>query len=118
MAAASTLGTIGPFDHGSKEWSAYCEWVQIYLSANAVEDADRHRAVFLSVCRAQTYQLIRSLVVPAKPSDKTLNQLMALVKNISVLTQRFNFNGRMQKEYVAELRRIAEHCEFKEGKRF
>ena len=35
----------------------------------------------------------------------------------SVIMQRFNFNGRMQKgeeavaEYVAELRCIAEHCE-------
>ena len=39
----------------------------------------------------------------------------------SVIMQRFNFNGRMQKgkeavaEYVAELRRIAEHCEFKDA---
>eukprot|EP00731_Ephydatia_muelleri_P017267 Em0010g365a len=126
MAAPSTLGTIGPYDRGSEEWSAYCERVLIYLSANAVEDADRQRAVFLSVCGAQTYQLIRSLVVPAKPSDKTLKELMDLVKEHlqpapSVIMQRFNFNGRMQKgeeavaEYVAELRRIAEHCEFKDA---
>eukprot|EP00731_Ephydatia_muelleri_P004369 Em0002g545a len=125
MAAPSTLGTIGPYDRGSEEWSAYCEWVLIYLSANAVEDADRQHAVFLSVCGAQTYQLNRSVVVPAKPSDKTLKELMDLVKEHlqpapSVIMQRFNFNGRMQKgeeavaEYVAELRRIAEHCEFKD----
>eukprot|EP00731_Ephydatia_muelleri_P004047 Em0002g223a len=88
MAAPSTLGTIGPYDRGSEEWSAY--------------------------------------LVPAKPSDKTLEELMDLVKEHlqpapSVIMQRFNFNGRMQKgeeavaEYVAELRRIAEHCEFKDA---
>ena len=38
----------------------------------------------------------------------------------SVIMQRFNFNGRMQKgeeavaEYAAELWSIAEHCEFKD----
>ena len=126
MAAPSALGTIGPYDHNTEEWTAYCERVLIYLSANAVEDAGRQRAVFLSVCGAQTYQLIRSLVVPAKPTDKTLKELMDLVKEHlqpapSVIMQRFNFNGRMQKgeeavaEYVAELRRIAEHCEFKDA---
>ncbi|KAL5506337.1 hypothetical protein EMCRGX_G007955 [Ephydatia muelleri] len=113
MAAPSTLGTIGPYDHGSEEWSAYCEWVLIYLSANAFEDADRQRAVFLSVCGAQTYQLIRSLVVPAKPSDKTLKELMDLVKEHlqpapSVIMQRFNFNGRMQKKQWWSIRLLAE----------
>ena len=115
----SVLGTIRPFDRGLAEWSAYCERALLYLRTNAVNNADRQHAVFLSVCGAQTYmyQLICSLVVPAKP--------MAIVKDHlqpapSEIMQHFNFNGRVQKgeetvtEYVAELRRIAEHCEFKD----
>ena len=69
------------------------------------------------------YQLIRSLLAPIKLTDKTLDELFALVKDHlepapSAIMQRFNFNARSQKsdesvaEFVAELRHIAEHCEY------
>ena len=58
-----------------------------------------------------------------KPTDKTLDELFALVKDHlepdpSAIMQHFNFNARSQKsdesvaEFVAELRYIAEHCEY------
>lgn len=69
------------------------------------------------------YQLICSLLAPIKLTDKTLDELFALVKDHlepapSAIMQRFNFNARSQKsdesvaEFVAELRHIAEHCEY------
>eukprot|EP00731_Ephydatia_muelleri_P017292 Em0010g390a len=69
------------------------------------------------------YQLIRSLLAPIKLTDKTLDELFALVKDHlepapSAIMQRFNFNARSQKsdesvaEFVAELRHIVEHCEY------
>ena len=68
-----------------------------------------------------TYQLIRNLVAPAKPVDKSFRELVTLVKYHhtpppSVTVQRFNFNSRSQKDgetvaqFVAELRRLSEHC--------
>ena len=79
--------------------------------------------MFLSVCGASTYELIRSLVAPDKPTDKTLVELTKLVKDHltprpSSIVQRFHFNARTQSEnesvsqYVAELRKLAETCEF------
>ena len=102
---------------------AYCERVELYLDANNITNEEQRRAVFLSTCGASTYQLIRSLVAPSKPTDKALDELYGIVKEHlapapSSIMQRYTFNARSQKEgesvaeFVAELRRIAQHCEF------
>ena len=72
---------------------------------------------------AETYQLIRSLVAPEKPKEKTFDQLVELVQEHhqptpSAIVQRYKFNSRAQKAeesiatFVAELRCLAEHCKF------
>ena len=118
--ALQSYGTVGPFDRSKEEWTSYCERVELPLAANALENAEQRRAVLLSVCGAQTYQLIRSLVAPLKPTDKSFVQLVKahLQPPPSSIMQRYTFNARCQKdgesvaEYVAELRHIAEHCDF------
>ena len=70
-----------------------------------------------------TYQLVRNLVAPDKPTDKSFQEIVKLVKEHhtpppSVIVQRFKFNSRSQREgesvgeFVAELRRLSEHCKF------
>ncbi len=82
-------------------------------------------AVLLSVCGAPTYKLIRNLVVPAKPADKTYKELVELVQKHhnptpSAIVQRFKFNSRVRRqgetisEFVAALRQLTEHCAFGE----
>ena len=72
-----------------------------------------------------TYQLIRNLVTPGKPTDKSFTDIVALVRDHhqpcpSSIMQRFNFHTRTQKpgekisEFVAQLRKLSEHCEFGE----
>ena len=39
----------------------------------------QRRAILLSICGPATYQLIRSLVAPSKPTEKTYAQLLQLV---------------------------------------
>ena len=62
---------------------------------------------------------------PAKPVDKSFRELVTLVKDHhtpppSVTVQRFNFNSRSQKDgetiaqFVADLRRLSEHCTFQD----
>ena len=88
-----------------------------YFTANDVDDADKQRALLLSNVGPETYQLIRSLVAPDKPKDKTFVALVKLVAD-SVIVQRFHFNTRSQKDgetvagFLAELRRLTEHREF------
>ena len=119
----ATHGNIGPFGRGSEDWTAYCERLEQYFLANDVADADKQRAILLSVCGAETYQLIRNLVAPGKPTDKTFADLVKLVQEHhtpppSEIVQRFKFNSRSQRdgesvaEFVSELRRLSEHCKF------
>ena len=67
--------------------------------------------------------LIRSLVAPRKPTENSFAELVELVRNHvspppSAVVQRFHFNSCTQKDgetvgqFVAELRRLSEFCEF------
>ena len=120
---AVSHGSLGSFDKNNEQWPMYCERVDLYLAANNIVNGDQRCAVLLSVCGPATYQLIRSLVAPGKPTDKTFDELVKLVTEhltpqSSVVMKRFSFNARAQKEnetiavFVAELRLLAQHCEF------
>ena len=39
------------------------------------------KAIFLSSVGAETYKLLKSLLVPSKPSDKTFQELVRMIKN-------------------------------------
>ena len=116
-------GSVGAFDRDAEDWTSYCERVEQYLAANTITNAEQRKAVFLSVCGPATYKLIRSLLSPDKPADKTVEQIVKVVSDhltpkLSSIVQRFHFHSRFQKEsesiaqFVAELRRLAVHCEF------
>ena len=97
--------------------------MQQYFVANDIKDDGKKRAVLLSVCGTASYQLIRSLVAPSKPTDKSVDEIMKLVKDYltpqpSSIVQRFKFNSRSQQDtetvaqFVAELKKLSEYCEF------
>ena len=69
------------------------------------------------------YKLLRSILAPVKPSKQTFKELVEVLKNHynpppSEVMQRFRFNTRSRKPgesvatYVAELRRLAEFCNY------
>ena len=116
-------GKLSEFDPQREDWISYSERLQAYFEANDIESADKKKAIFLSVVGAGTYQLIRSLVAPQLPSAKNFDDLVKVVQEHyqptpSVIVQRFKFNSRMQKPgksiatFIAELRKLAEHCKF------
>ncbi len=116
-------GSISAFDCSSEDWPLYTERLGQYFAANDIASAEKQRAILLSACRAPTYKLIRNLVTPDKPTDRTFAQIVELVKNHfapkpSVIVQRYRFNSRVRQQgesvatFVAELRRLTEHCEF------
>ena len=76
----ATHGSVGEFNSGVEDWASYTERLKQYFAANDVENADKQRAILLSGCGASTYQLIRDLVAPAKPTTKTFAELVKLVQ--------------------------------------
>ena len=119
----ATHGHVGEFNSDSENWTLYCERLEQYYTANEITDATKQRAIFLSVCGAATYQLIRSLVAPKMPTDSSFAELVKLVADHntplpSEIVQRFNFNTRSQKDgekvaaFVANLRQLSEHCAY------
>ena len=82
-------------------WVEYTERVKQYFAVNEITDNHKKRAILLSVCGAKTYKLIRNLVNPRKPPDKSFAELVTLVKNHlnprpSSIVYRFKFNSRFR----------------------
>ena len=49
--------------------------VKLYFTANGV-DEDKQVASFLTVCGSTTYALLKSLLTPEKPQNKSLDVLI------------------------------------------
>ncbi len=73
---------------------------------------------------SQTYSLMRNLLSPDKPGDKSFSELVELLRNYynptlsEIVQQRFKFNSRNRQpnetvaDYVAVLRELAQHCNY------
>ena len=107
-------------------WSSYSEWLGYYFAANDVQDEDSKKTILLTVCGPLTFQLVKSLFQPGTPADKSYSKLVEVLGkhfNLaqSVIMQRLTFNTQSRKEsesvptYVADLKRLGEHCEFGEN---
>jgi hypothetical protein len=91
---------------GRSRNQSYTERLQQYFIANDIESAAKKRAVLISKVGGQTYQLIKNLLAPEKPMDKSLEEIEVVRKHHhpqpSVIVS----------TYVAELRKLSEHCNF------
>ena len=74
----ATHGNIGEFNRAREDWISYWERMQQYFTI--ATDA-KQRAILLCTCRAETYQLIRSLMAPQKLMDKSLRDIIQLVRD-------------------------------------
>ena len=85
--------------------------------------AEKQRAILLSAVGPSTYRLIRTLVSPDKVTDFSFTALVEKARahfnpKPSPIVKRYEFNTRRQGEneavatYIAELRKIAEFCDY------
>ena len=120
----SKLGHSQEFRSDTESVAAYLERVQLFFTANDVAE-NKQVPVFLSSIGAATYALLRDLVSPDKPQDKPLDFLFKILKehyNTTplIIAERYHFHTRSQaatesvSEFIAELRRLATNCQFKE----
>ena len=91
---------IEEYDSKREEWPQYVERLGHYFKANKITAEDMKTAVFLTLIGPKTYKLLRSLVHPAAPGDKSYEELVqVLTKHYkpmpSETVQRFRFNTRV-----------------------
>ena len=118
----TTIRSLQGFCMESESITAYLEYVQLFMRANSVEDCKKV-VVLLSVVGGKTYNLLRSLLTPATPGDKSYKDIVKVLKEHfepkpSIIVERFHFQQRTQVpgesvvDYVAELKCLATCCEF------
>ena len=97
------------------------EWVEGFFLANDVA-ADKRVPALLSAMGGKAYALLKSLLVPV-PGNATFENISATLQAYFaprplVIAERFKFHKRLQQtdegvnQYVVELRRLAERCDF------
>ena len=120
--AASTIGRIDEYRPENELLSSYLERLDAFFTVNDIKD-EKAVPAFLSLIGSKTYSLLKNLVAPSLPKDKSFAELVAaLQKHFEpkplVIAERFHFHRRSQAEgesinnYVAELRRLTTHCQF------
>ncbi len=94
---AVLLGRLEDFDKSKEDWTQYAEH---FFIANDIADVGKKKSVFLAVVGPSTFSLLRNLVSPAKPGDKTFEELVALLQEHynpkpSETVQRAKFHSRV-----------------------
>ena len=128
MATTTRYGHLQEFDAENESVTAYLERAELYFQANDVAD-EKQVAVLLSNIGAKTYGLLRNLVAPKAPKEKTIEEITSLLTSHfeptpSVIAERYRFHRRDQAsgesiaDYVAELRKLTTHSKFEETKDF
>ena len=97
--ATATLGQVEPFELEGGDWNVYSERLDQFLVSNGVVDDAKKVAVFLTVIGGRAYALLRNLLAPTKPADKSYGELVKVMKNHlkptpPVIAERFKFHRR------------------------
>ena len=83
----------------------------------------KKRAVFLSVVGAATYKVLRNLISPELPSEKSYDELVSVLEQHynpapSEIVERFRFYCRARKpgesvaNFLVQLRSLVAHCNY------
>ncbi|XP_042150116.1 uncharacterized protein LOC121838113 [Ixodes scapularis] len=118
----SRLGRLDEYDPKIQDFESYLERFEFFVSANEIAAA-RKLAVFLTLIGAEAYEVLKNLVVPALPGQKTYEEVKTLLKNhyspkTSVIAERCKFNRRIQldhesvEDFIIELKHLARKCNF------
>ncbi|XP_075535031.1 uncharacterized protein LOC142570543 [Dermacentor variabilis] len=118
----SRLGRLDEYDPKVQNFESYVERFEHYIRANEIAEAKK-LSVFLTVIGAEAYEILKNLVVPLLPGDKTFAEVKELLQShyspkTSVIAERCKFNRRVQldhesvEDFVVELKHLARKCNF------
>ncbi|XP_049527389.1 uncharacterized protein LOC119458790 [Dermacentor silvarum] len=116
------LGKLDEYDEKEQNFESYLERFEHFVTANDIKE-EKKLAVFLSVIGPRTYEVLKSLVVPAVPGDKSFEEVTVLLTkhyspSCSVIAEPCKFNKRAQEEqesvedFIVALKHLARKCDF------
>ena len=119
---AAPIAHISEFNVDSDDFVEYSERFDNFLAANKITDAGLKKSTFIACIGGPAYKLLRSLC-QNDTKAKTYEELIKLLTDHlspkpNDIATRFTFykrdrnNGESVNEYVAELRRLSENCNF------
>ena len=76
---ARTIGRMQEFNPANETVTAYLERFQLFVEANNIED-DKLVPMLLTVVGSDHYSLLRGLVSPQLPKEKTFDELVSILK--------------------------------------
>ena len=120
---AASIGAIGEFNPAQEQWTQYKERLSHFFTANGIAKGEKKKAVLLTVMGRTAYKLLRNLLTPNTLTETSLARIEEVMESHhcpkpSETVKRFEFYNRAQKpgetvsSFVAELRAIAERCNF------
>ena len=78
---AMMFGKLEEFDMVTgKDRIQYIERMEYYFQANKITEGDTKRAILISTMGEKAYKLMRRLISPAKPNDKSFGQLVEAMR--------------------------------------
>ena len=80
MAQKPMLGFIDAYKPDRDDWSAYIKRLDLFFLANEIKD-NKKVAVLLTVLGTKVYSLLRTIIAPSNPADKTYKQLVDAMKS-------------------------------------
>ena len=114
----STIPSLHAFDPNACTWESYRDRVDFYFKANRISSDDDKKSLFLWSIGTATYNLLESLVSPAKLTDDSLTYVEITRKlnthydpSKSILTATYDFYSCYQKPGQAFCDWKAELCE-------
>ncbi|XP_077535915.1 uncharacterized protein LOC144148206 [Haemaphysalis longicornis] len=120
----SYLGKLVEFDPRTQNFDSYLERFKLFVIANDVIQ-EKVLPVFLTAIGAEAFEVLRSLVVPDAPANKTFAEVKQVLQahyspSSSLIAERCKFNRRLQHEQesvddvIVELKHLARKCDFGE----
>ena len=127
MASGTKYGRLGKHRPSTEGVEKYQERFQLFCTANGIADGEgqdaQRTAIFLSSVGACTYSLIKNIARPKTVQELSLDEIVSTLKEHFkpkkiIIAGRLCFYKRQQREseniaaYLAELRRLAKHCDY------
>lgn len=116
------IGSIEHFSGNAEEFEIYCERVDHLFKVNVVSE-DMKLSMFITFAGPVVYTTLKNLVAPNSPGSMKFEEVIATLKKHytpvkSEISERFTFNkcnqkpGQTVSDYIVELRRLANACNF------